>query len=450
MPGERFDAVVIGAGPGGRAAAAELAEGGMRVAVVEQELVGGECPYWACIPTKALLRPGEARAEAVRTAGVTRPDIRWPEVHEYLDYMDSGLDDSKKSKALEDQGIEIVRGRGRLERPGVVDVGGRRLDSERIVVATGTAAAVPPIDGIADVDVWTNREATTLSAVPSSAIVLGAGPVGVELAQMLARLGSEVTLAEPGECPLPKHEGWAREHVGRGLQGDGVTLRRNESGTAEAVRRRDGGVEVRFADGSAVAAERLVVATGRDPRVDGMGLEPAGVSVQPKGIAVDERCRAADGVWAVGDVTGVDPFTHVASYQGRVAAGDMLGHSARADLRAVPRVVFCDPEVAQVGRTPEQAREAGVDVVVAHVELSATDRAETYGQNLHGGLAVHADRARRVLVGATAVGPLASEWIHILMLAIKAEVPVDVLLDSVFQFPTFSELVQSAVRELNL
>jgi dihydrolipoamide dehydrogenase len=209
-------------------------------------------------------------------------------------------------------------------------------------------------------------------------------------------------------------------------------------------------VAVRFADGSELTAERLVVATGRRPRVDDVGLDVAGVRVADAGIVVDERCRAADGVWAVGDVTGVAPFTHVASYQGRVAAADMLGRTSRADYRAVPRVVFSDPEIAQAGRDRAQALDDGIDVVTAHADLADTDRTETYGRGLHGGLTVHADRRRAVLVGATAVGPLASEWIHVLALAIKAEVPVDVLLDSMFQFPTFSELVLSAVRGLDL
>jgi dihydrolipoamide dehydrogenase len=450
MPEERFDAVVVGAGSGGRAAARALAEGGMHVAIVEHELVGGECPFWACIPTKTLLRPGEARAGAERVAGLGRPDLAWPELSDYLRYMDSGLDDSAKAHALHDAGVEVVRGTGRLDGRGTVTVERRRLAADRVVVATGSAAAIPPVDGIADVDVWTNREATTLQAVPSSAVVLGGGPVGVELAQMLARFGTEVTLAEPEGRPLPRHSGWAREHVARALGDDGVTLLGGEAAMAESVRARNGGVEVRFAGGETVTAERLVVATGRHPRTEELGLEEAGVRVERAGIAVDERCRAADGVWAVGDVTGVDPFTHVASYQGRVAADAILGRPRTADYRAVPRVVFGDPEVAQVGRSAEQARADGIDVVSARVDLLATDRTETYGRGLHGGLELHADRARRVLVGATAVGPLASEWIHVPGLAIKAAVPLEVLRDSVFQFPTFTELVLAAVRQLDV
>jgi dihydrolipoamide dehydrogenase len=450
MGADRFDAVILGAGSGGRSAARELAGAGMDVALVEQELVGGECPFWACIPSKTLLRPGEARAEAARVPGLQAPPVGWPEVREYLTYMTSGGDDAQKTAALEEAGIAVVRGRGRLDGPGAVRVGARVLRSPRVVVATGTVTAMPPVEGIADVGAWTNREATTLTEVPASVVVLGGGPVGVELAQMLARLGAEVTIAEPGDCPLPKDEPWAREHVARALADDGVAVRGGDEGRAESVRRAGGGVDVRFAGGPPVRAERLLVATGRRPRVEDLGLQAAGARTHDAGIVVDERCRAADGVWAVGDVTGVLPFTHVASYQGRIAAADVLGRDVRADLRAVPRVVFSDPEVAAVGRSADAARADGVDVVSAHVGLEAAERAETYGRGLHGGLAVHADRERRVLVGATAVGPLAAEWVSTLSLAVKAEIGIDLLRDAVFQFPTFAELMLTAVRRLEL
>lgn len=453
MPADKFDAVVLGAGPGGRHTAQGLAAGGMAVAVVEQELVGGECPFWACIPSKTLLRPVEVRAEAARVPGLgATPEPRWDEVRAYLEYMNSGLDDTKKTRKLQDQGIEVVRGRGRLDDDGgrVVRVGDRTLRAERVVVATGTTTALPPVDGLADVPFWTNREATTLREVPPSVVVLGSGPVGTELTQMLARFGSEVTLAEPGPCPLPRDEELARAHVRRALEDDGVRIRDGAAGTAVAVRRDGAGVEVRFEDGAAVGAAVLLVATGRSPRVEGLGLEAAGVRVEHGAVAVDDHLRAADGIWAVGDVTGVAPFTHVAAYQARIAAADILGRTVPADYRGIPRVVFSDPEVASVGHRLGDLRAEGIEVVSHEVELSATDRTDTYGKDLHGGLVVHADPVRRVLLGATGVGPLASEWIHTLALAIRAEIPVEVVADAIFQFPTFSELVASAVRGLEL
>src|SRR4051794_38734602 len=366
MPADQFDAVVLGAGPGGRHAAQALVAGGMAVAVVEEELVGGECPYWACIPSKTLLRPVEVRAEAAHVAGLgATPPPDWGEVRAYLEYMISGLDDAKKTRKLQDQGIEVVRGHGRLgDEDGrrVVRVGARVLRTDRVVVATGTTTALPPVDGLADVPFWTNREATTLREVPPSVVVLGSGPVGTELTQMLARFGSEVTLAEPGPCPLPRDEALARTHVRRALEDDGVAIRDGAAGHAVAVRRDGAGVEVRFDDGGTVGAAVLLVATGRRPRVEGLGLEAAGGHTDHGAIAVDDHLRAADGVWAVGDVTGVAPFTHVASYQARIAAADILGRTVPADYRGIPRVVFSDPEVAAVGHGLEELRAEGVDV----------------------------------------------------------------------------------------
>src|SRR4051794_28634921 len=287
MPADQFDAVVLGAGPGGRHAAQALVAGGMAVAVVEEELVGGECPYWACIPSKTLLRPVEVRAEAAHVAGLgVTPAPDWTEVRAYLEYMISGLDDTKKTRKLQDQGIEVVRGRGRLDTGGVVRVGDRALRTGRVVVATGTATGLPPVDGLADVPFWTNREATTLREVPPSVVVLGSGPVGTELTQMLARFGSEVTLAEPGPCPLPRDEALARTHVRRALEDDGVAIRDGAAGHAVAVRRDGAGVEVRFDDGGTVGAAVLLVATGRRPRVEGLGLEAAGVRTDHGAIVV--------------------------------------------------------------------------------------------------------------------------------------------------------------------
>ena len=443
---DRYDAVVIGAGPGGRAVARALAGERRRVAMVERELVGGECPFWACIPTKTLLRPVELRSGARHFPGLASPPAEWSEIASYRDYMNSGLDDTDKTEAHERMGIEVIHADARVAGPRLVAIEGRELETESIVVATGTSSAIPPLDGLEAVDYWTNREATALREVPRSAIVLGGGPVGVELGQLLAGFGSEVTLVEAADRVLSHEEPELSELFGRLLSRQ-LELRLGTQ--AHGVERAGREVRLTLDTGEELSAERLVVAVGRKPRVD-LGLE--NVALEPDGgaIDVDERCRASDGVWAVGDVTGVAMFTHVASYQGRIAAGDMLGREVRAEYRAIPRVVFSVPEVAAVGLTATQAADRGLDTVAAHVELADLDRTETYGRGLEGRVGAVADRGRGVLVGAWAVGPLASEWIHVFVLAIKAEVPVEVLSDTVMQFPSFSEGVQAAARALRL
>ncbi len=441
-----YDAIVIGAGPGGRGVCTALAQANQRVAMVECELVGGECPYWACIPSKTLLRPGEALAADTRIAGVGRGTIDWPAVVAYRDYMNSGLDDSKKVATAKEEGIEVLRGRGRIAGPGRVSVDGRDLQTERIVIATGTTPAIPELEGLSDIEYWTNREATSLREVPSSAIVLGGGPVGIELAQMLERFGSRVDLVHPGPRLLEREHRSVGDLLGKLMRTEGIAV---HTGTgAESVTPTDDGehrIAMTLEDGERIAAERLVIATGRRPRVDQLGLEQAGVQAGELGIEVDERCRAAEGIWAVGDVTGVAPFTHVASYQARIAAADMLGRPAIADYRAIPRVVFGDPEVACVGIVPDES--AGL--MIAQADLSEIDRTETYGRDLRGHLGLAADPKHRVLLGAWGVGPLASEWIHQASLAIKAQIPLAVLADSVMQFPTFSELLGTLVRDLH-
>lgn len=445
---QRFDAVVIGAGPGGRHAARGLVAADLRVAVVESELVGGECPFWACIPSKTLLRPVEAREEAGHVAGLHRPALDWAEVARYRDYMVSGHDDSAKAAALEKLGIEIVRGRGRLDGPGRVVVGDRALQAERIVLAPGTTSAIPPIDGLDRVAYWTNREATAMEDVPESAVVLGGGPVGVELGQMLARFGARTTIVEAAPRLLARETTAVSELLGELLEGDGIAVRTGAK--ADGVEPAGAGVRVRLDAGDPVEAERLVVAVGRKPRTEGLGLDSLGIEPAEGGVvAVDAHCRAGERVWAVGDVTGVAPFTHVASYQARVAVDDILGRPRDADYRAVPRVVFSDPEVAAVGETPEQARERGVEVTTATGALSDLDRTETYGYDLEGAYGVAADSGAGIVVGAWAVGPLASEWIHPMALAIQARVPLRVLGESMAQFPTFAEAWPTAARELS-
>lgn len=440
---------MIGSGSGGRALARRLADAGLRLAMVEEELVGGECPYWACMPAKALLRPAEAVAAAARAPGVEARIRGFAPVSAFRDEVTSRRRDAEKAARYAGYGVDVIRGRARLAGPGRVALsGGELLSTERVVVATGSAPVVPPIDGLADVPYWTNREATAMAAVPESAVVLGGGPVGVELGQMLARYGSRVTLIESADRLLSQEEPEVGALLAERLRAEGLDLRPGVE--ARAVHGDGAAVRVRLGDGGEVGAARVVVATGRRPRVDELGLETVGIDPGEDGIRVDARCRAGPGVWAVGDVTGVAPFTHVAAYQARVAAADILGRPAAADYRAVPRVVFSDPEVACVGLTRAQADAAGWQTVAASVDLGEMERATTYGRGVGGRFGVLADAPSRTLVGAWAVAPLASEWIHAAVLAVKAEIPLDVLRDTIVQFPTFSEALVSAVDELPL
>ncbi len=447
MTGQRFDAVVIGTGPAGEVAVSRLNDQGLSVALVERELIGGECAYWACIPSKTLLRPPETRFDARRAAGVTEPEIEWPQVAEYRDYMIRNLDDSGQITGYERQGVTVVRGEARIAGPGRVDVDGRTLETERIVIATGSDASIPPIDGLADAGYWTNREATTLKALPASIVILGGGPVGVELGQFFCRFGVKVTLVQGADRLVNREDPAVGALILDVLREEGVDVRLDTR--AERVHLEDGERVVTLTDGQKVRGQELLVATGRTPRVDGIGLETVGIEANPEGIAIDERCRAAEGVWAIGDVTGVMPFTHVGMYQGRVTAADIAGRPAAADYTAIPRVVFSDPEIAAVGLTEQQARDQGIDVATSHVSLpDAIARPWTYEKDPRGDLGLVADRQRQVLVGAWAVAPLAGEWIHQAALAIKTGTPLAVLRDTVAQFPTFSEAYLKGVEAL--
>jgi pyruvate/2-oxoglutarate dehydrogenase complex dihydrolipoamide dehydrogenase (E3) component len=419
----------------------------MRVALVERELVGGECAYWACIPSKTLLRPAEVRAEAARAAGVDRPERRWPELAAYRDFMVRNLDDSKEVEDYRGEGVEVFRGEGAISGPGSVQVAGQTLACERIVIATGSETATPAIDGLAQAGFWTNREATTLEQLPDSVVILGGGPVGIELGQFFVRFGARVTLIQAPERLIPREEAAVGELIAETLRSEGVDLR---VGTrAESVARGAGAYRVGLSDGEQISAAELLVATGRRARVDGIGLETVGIEPGAHGIEVDERCRAGEGVWAVGDVTGVMPFTHVGMYQGRIAAADIAGEDARASYGAIPRVVFSDPEIAAVGLTTEQAQAQGIELESSRIKLAdAIARPWTYERDPRGELGLLADHERQVLVGAWAVAPLASEWIHQAALAIKTQVPLAVLRDTVAQFPTFSEAYLKGLEAL--
>ncbi len=441
-----FDVVVVGAGPAGEVVASRLGERGLRIALVEQELVGGECAYWACMPSKTLLRAAEVRYEAQRAPGTGAPDQRWSDIAAYRDYMIRDLDDSEEIEEYEKQGTRVFKGQAKLRGPGEVEVADQILRSDRIVLATGSEPSIPAIPGLGETGYWTNREVTTIKDVPGSAIVLGGGPVGVELAQLLGRFGSEVHLFESSDRLLVREEARVSELIAGALREDGIDV---HVGTElDSVSERDGR-RIAHLSGDALEADVLIVATGRVPRVKELALGRVGLEPGDRGIEVDERCRAGEGIWAIGDVTGVAPFTHVAKYQAQIAVADIAGETARADYSAVPRVVFSDPEVAAVGMTEEQARGAGIEAVTAHIRLQEQiARPWTYETEPRGELAVLADRRRKVLLGAWAVAPLASEWIHYAELAIKAQIPLAVLRDTIPQFPTYTEAYAKVLARL--
>lgn len=444
----RFDAVVVGMGPGGEHAAYRLIGAGKNVAVVERELIGGECSYWACIPSKTLIRPPEARGEARRAAGVSDPSLSWPEAAAYRNFMVRDYDDSNQIKGYEEQGATVFKGAGRLAGRGVVEVGDERIEADDILLATGSDPIIPDVEGIAKTELWTNREATALKDIPESAVILGGGPVGLELGQMLARFGSKVALVQRSDRLLNRETAELSELVAGYIADDGIEV--HTSSVAVRARREGNTSIVELDGGPELRGDVVIAAMSRTPRVTNLGLETIGVDGDG-GVPIDDRCRVADGVWALGDVTGVSMFTHVAKYQGRVVAHNILGRDRVTNYRAIPRVVFCDPEIATVGLTEEQARDQGVDVATATIDLAALlARPITYERDPRGHLGLVADRDSKTLIGAWAVAPLASEWIHEAVLAIRAQLPVDVLIDTVAQFPSYTEGYLLALEKLDL
>jgi pyruvate/2-oxoglutarate dehydrogenase complex dihydrolipoamide dehydrogenase (E3) component len=444
MP-EKFDAIVIGAGPVGEVCAGELADGGMRVAICERELVGGECSFWACIPSKTLLRPGEAVSAAQQAPGAKEAvtgSVDARAAFKWRDFMVSDHEDASAVQWLDEKHIELIRGDAEIAGEGKVTVGESELEAERLVIATGSEPVIPPIEGLRELDgVWTNREATAATDVPERLVVLGGGPVGVEMAQAFARFGASVAIAEGADRLLFREAEPAGEKLGAALEDEGIELKLGAK--ASAAQSQGDGYSLSFEDGSELRGEKLLVATGRKPRVDGIGLDRIGIEPGEGGnVEVDERLRAREGVWAIGDVTGVMPFTHVGKYQARVAAAVILGRDARADYRAVPRVVFTDPQVAAVGK-PEGEKEGTA-------ELSSIARTSTYTREYAerpGLMTLFGDG--KVLTGAVAVGPEAGEWLQQATLAIRAATPIEVLRDVIQPFPTFSEVFVSALADLD-
>jgi pyruvate/2-oxoglutarate dehydrogenase complex dihydrolipoamide dehydrogenase (E3) component len=444
---DKFDVIVLGAGPAGEAAVNGLLRGGASVAMVERELIGGECTNWACVPTKTLLRPPEVKGESKRAPGVPDPRLDFGPLAEYRDYMVSNHDDSRRQNSYEERGVTVVKGEGVFDGPGRVRVNGRVLEAKDVIVATGSDPVIPPLEGLEEAGYWTNREASSLHEIPESAVVLGGGPVGIELAQFLSRYGCDVTVVHKPDRLVNREDPHLCSLLAKQLTEDEITVKLGVSGDRV---RKDGGRRIlELSSGEEVAGEVLIVAVGRRPRSQGLNLESAGIEPGPRGIQVDDRLHAGDGIWAIGDCTGGLMFTHNGKYQGRVAVSNILGRERTADYRAIPRVVFTNPEIAAVGLTEDAAREQGIGVSTAVIDLPTTiARPYTYEQDPRGTLGVVVDRGRNVLVGAWALAPLASEWIHQAALAIRAEVPLDVLQDTVAQFPSYSEGYLAALREL--
>jgi pyruvate/2-oxoglutarate dehydrogenase complex dihydrolipoamide dehydrogenase (E3) component len=449
----RTDVVVMGMGPGGEDVAGRLADAGVDVVGIDRELVGGECPYWGCVPSKMMIRAAHLLAEARRIPGMAgdvtvHPD--WaPVARRIRDEATDDWDDRVAVERFEDKGGRFVRGHARITGPGQVTVDDDRVIEARrgIVVASGTHASTPPIPGLDAVPYWTNRGAIEAKELPPSLIVVGGGAIGAELAQVFARFGVEVTVVEALDRLVAGDEPEAGRVLAEAFRREGVAVH-----TSAEVTRIDGdeaGVTVQLGDGTSLVAAQLLVATGRRADIAAVGLGAVGVDETRRWVPVDGHLRVTDGVWAVGDITGKGAFTHVAMYQSPIAVADILGDDqAPADYRALPRVTFTDPEIGAVGLTEDHARDAGIAVRTGTADVPSTARGWIHKAGNDGFIKLVEDAERGVLVGATAMSPAGGEILGLLTLAVHAQVPTEQLRHMIYAYPTFHRGIEDALGDL--